>query len=99
MEHPDVFFRYADDARFLYGNIQLPGAVVVVEMDLKDLANGICAGIVFIRYAGILVMKFSPCHHVFVKNPITIMRFDLPEFYYLCTGYDSFCIFTLQRQS
>ena len=99
LEHLDVGVCDGDEAGFFHGDIEGPGAVVVVEVDLTDLADGVGAGKLFIGDGRVCVMKVTPVHDRLIEDAVSVVGFAFPEFYRLYTGDDGLCVFTFEWQS
>lgn len=98
MEHLDVGVCDGDEAGFFHGDVEEPGAIVVVEVDLTDLTDGGGAGKVFIGNGRVCVVKITPEHDSFIEDAVPVVGFAFAEFYRLCSGNDGFCVFSFERQ-
>ena len=98
LEHLDVCLSDGNETSAFDGNVEGPGAVVVIEVNDANLPDGVCAFIFFVRYGGILVVEVPPGHDVFIQDTITIVGLNLAEFYSFIPGHDSFSVFALEWQ-
>lgn len=98
LEHLNVCFGDGDEAGASDGHIEGPGAVIVVEVNSADLADGVGTFVFFVGDGCVLVVEVTPGHHSFVQDAITVVGLDFAEFYGLCAGYDGFCELSLEWQ-